>query len=64
MELQQGKTDARSRFYRRSSFVKRLMGNLNSPVLFTATNLGHMKQTRLERSRIAGLKEELVTLYK
>jgi radical SAM superfamily enzyme YgiQ (UPF0313 family) len=64
MELQQGKTDARIRFYNRISFVKRFFGNLQSPVLFTATNLGHMKQTRVERGRLAGLKTELIKLYK
>ena len=64
LELQQGKTDARTRFYRRISFVKRLLGNLNSPVLFTATNLGHMKQSRVERGRLAELKQELSDTYK
>lgn len=58
-ELQQGKTDARTRFYRRISFLRRLLGNLKSPVLYTATNLGHMKQARVERNRIAALKQEL-----
>ena len=40
------------------------MGNLNSPVLFTATNLGHMKQSRVERGKLAGLKAELSNLYR
>jgi len=38
IELQQGKTMARTRFYRKVSFLFRLLGNLNSPVLFTASN--------------------------
>lgn len=59
IELQQGKTMARTRFYRKVSFLFRLLGNLNSPILFTATNYGHMKQAKVERRRFAGLKSEL-----
>jgi len=63
MELQIGKILARSRFYRTFSFLSRLMGNMNSPVLFTATNYGHMKQSKVERRRFAGLKTELFDNY-
>lgn len=63
IELQQGKTMARTRFYRKLSFFMRLLGNLNSPVLFTATNYGHMKQAKVERRRFAGLKSELFDQY-
>jgi len=59
IELQQGKTMARLRFYRKISFFFRLLGNLNSPVLFAATNYGHMKQAKVEYRRFAGLKQEL-----
>ncbi|NQV02525.1 MAG: B12-binding domain-containing radical SAM protein [Bacteroidia bacterium] len=63
LELQIGKIMARTRFYRKISFLMRLVGNLKSPLLFTATNYGHMKQTKVERKRFAGLKSELFDHY-
>jgi radical SAM superfamily enzyme YgiQ (UPF0313 family) len=63
VELQAGKILARTRFYRKISFLIRLFGNLTSPVLFAATNYGHMKQTRIERKRFAGLREELLDRF-
>ncbi|MBC8436152.1 MAG: B12-binding domain-containing radical SAM protein [Bacteroidetes bacterium] len=63
LELQIGKIMARTKFYRKLSFLMRLLGNLKSPILFTATNYGHMKQTRIERRRFAGLKSELFDHY-
>jgi len=63
LELQIGKILARTRFYRIFSFLSRLMGNMTSPVLFTATNYGHMKQAKIERRRLAGLKTELFDHY-
>lgn len=63
LELQIGKIMARTRFYRKFSFLLRLLGNLNSPVLFTATNYGHMKQAKVERRRLPGLKSELFDHY-
>jgi DNA helicase TIP49 (TBP-interacting protein) len=63
LELQIGKIMARTRFYRKFSFLLRLMGNMTSPILFTATNYGHMKQTRVERKRFSGLKAELLDHY-
>ena len=64
LELQTGKTIARKRFYRISSLLRRFPGNMYSPFIYTATNLGHMKQARIEKKRIAGLKSELKKLYK
>jgi len=63
LELQIGKIMARTRFYRLFSFLLRLTGNLTSPVLFAATNYGHMKQARIERKRLPGLREELLDHY-
>ena len=63
LELQIGKIMARTKFYRKISFLLRLLGNLNNPVLYTATNYGHMKQARVERRRFAGLKSELFDHY-
>lgn len=63
LELQIGKIMARTRFYRKISFLMRLLGNLKSPILFTATNYGHMKQAKVERRRFAGLKSELFDHY-
>jgi len=64
LELQIGKILARTRFYRKFSFLQRLMGNMTSPVLFTATNYGHMKQAKIERQRFLGLKTELFDHYR
>ena len=63
LELQIGKIMARTKFYRKLSFLMRLLGNLNNPVLFAATNYGHMKQTQVERRRFASLKSELFDHY-
>ena len=63
LELQIGKIMARTKFYRKYSFLKRLLGNLKSPILFTATNYGHMKQAKVERRRLPGLKLELFDHY-
>ncbi|MCK4361035.1 MAG: B12-binding domain-containing radical SAM protein [Bacteroidales bacterium] len=58
-ELQIGKINARKKFYSISSVLKRLSGNLYSPVIYFATNYGHMKQVKVEAKRIAKLKSEL-----
>ncbi len=58
-ELQIGKFNARKKFYRISSVLKRLPGNLYSPVIYFATNYGHIKQVKVEAKRIAKLKSEL-----
>jgi len=58
-ELQIGKINARRRFYSISSVLKRLSGNLYSPLIFLATNYGHMKSVRVEAKRIATLESEL-----
>jgi len=63
LELQIGKIMARTKFYKKLSFLFRLFGNLNNPILFTAINYGHMKQARIERRRFAGLKSELFDHY-
>ncbi len=58
-ELQIGKINARKKFYSISSVLKRLSGNLYSPVIYFATNYGHMKQVKVEAKRIVRLKSEL-----
>ena len=58
-ELQSGKVGAKKRFYSISSVLKRLSGNLYSPIIYFATNYGHMKQVKVEAKRIAKLKSEL-----
>ncbi len=58
-ELQIGKVNARKKFYRLSSVLKRLSGNLYSPVIYFATNYGHMKQVKVEGKRMLKLKSEL-----
>lgn len=58
-ELQIGKINARKKFYSISSVLKRLLGNLYSPVIYIAINYGHMKQVKVEAKRIAKLKSEL-----
>ena len=58
-ELQIGKFNARKKFYKRWSVLKRLSGNLYSPLIYFATNYGHMKQVKVEAKRIEKLKSEL-----
>ena len=58
-ELQMGKVNARKKFYRISSVLRRLSGNMYSPLIYFATNYGHMKQVKVEGKRIAKLKTEL-----
>ncbi len=58
-ELQIGKVKARKDFYSISSVIKRLSGNLYSPILYFATNYGHMKQLKVEAKRIDKIKAAL-----
>ena len=58
-ELQIGKINARKKLYSISSVIKRSFGNLYNPVIYFATNYGHMKQAKVEAKRIAKLKSEL-----
>nr|NQU89832.1 B12-binding domain-containing radical SAM protein [Bacteroidota bacterium] len=58
-ELQAGKVKARKEFYRISSVLTRVSGNLYSPIIYFATNFGHMKQVKVEAKRIVKLKSEL-----
>jgi len=59
-ELQIGKVNAKKQFYSISSVLKRLSGNLYSPLIFFAINYGNMKQVKVEAKRITGLKSELL----
>ncbi len=52
MELQVGKTCTRKKFYKASCVLKRLWGNLFSPVIYLILNYGHMKQSKVEMKRI------------
>jgi radical SAM superfamily enzyme YgiQ (UPF0313 family) len=58
-ELQMGKVNSRKKFYRISSVLSRLTGNLYSPFIYFATNYGHMKQVRVEARRINRIKSVL-----
>ena len=58
-ELQVGKVEARKKFYSISSVLKRFSGNLYSPIMYFATNYGHMKQVKVEAKRIVKIKSEL-----
>jgi radical SAM superfamily enzyme YgiQ (UPF0313 family) len=59
LELQAGKIRARKTFYRITSVLRRFRGNLYSPVIYFATNYGHMKQVRVEAKRMVTLKSTL-----
>jgi radical SAM superfamily enzyme YgiQ (UPF0313 family) len=59
LELQISKVKARKEFYNLRSVLKRLTGNLYSPLIYIATNYGHMKQVKVEARRIEKLKTEL-----
>jgi len=58
-ELQAGKVGARKKFYTISSVLKRFSGNRYSPLIYFATNYGHMKQVKVEAKRMAELESEL-----
>jgi radical SAM superfamily enzyme YgiQ (UPF0313 family) len=58
-ELQMGKIKARKSFYTFGSVLKRLFGNLYSPVIYFATNLGHMRQVKVETARMERIKKTL-----
>jgi radical SAM superfamily enzyme YgiQ (UPF0313 family) len=57
--LQMGKVNARKKFYSFWSVLRRALGNLYSPLIYFAMNLGHMKQVKLEARRITSLKPTL-----
>lgn len=57
--LQMGKVNARKKFYSFWSVLRRSIGNLYSPIIYFAMNLGHMKQVKLEAQRIARLQPKL-----
>ena len=59
LELQAGKIRARKTFYRFSSVLRRFSGNMYSPLIYFATNYGHMKQVRVEAKRMIKLKTGL-----
>ena len=58
-ELQISKVEARKKFYSLGSVLKRFSGNMYSPLIYFATNYGHMKQVRVEARRVASLKSKL-----
>jgi radical SAM superfamily enzyme YgiQ (UPF0313 family) len=58
-ELQMGKVNARKKFYTIKSVMQRLSGNLYSPLIYFATNFGHIKQVKVEGKRIERLKSKL-----
>jgi len=58
-ELQIGKVNARKKFYTIWSVLKRLPGNMYNPIIYFATNFGHMKQVKVEAKRMERLKSEL-----
>jgi radical SAM superfamily enzyme YgiQ (UPF0313 family) len=58
-ELQMGKINARRRFYKKRSVLKRLKGNLSNPILYFVTNYGHMKQVKVESARMERIKHDL-----
>ena len=58
-ELQIGKVNARKKFYSTKSVIRRLSGNMYNPLIYIATNYGHIKQVKVEGKRIAGLKSKL-----
>ncbi len=63
LELQIGKVNARKKLYSRSSVLMRLSGNLYNPILYFATNFGHMKQVKVEARRMTKLMPELFENY-
>jgi radical SAM superfamily enzyme YgiQ (UPF0313 family) len=62
-ELQEGKLRARKQFYKYSTVLRRLLGNLYSPFIFLSTNFGHIKQTKREQKRMSKLHTDLFSNY-
>lgn len=58
-ELQSSKIKARKKFYKLSSVLKRLTGNMYNPLIYFTMNYGHMKQVRVEERRMEEIKHEL-----
>ena len=58
-EVQVLKTAAKKRFYSLPSVFERLLGNMFSPVIYLFTNMGHMRQVKVEAQRMIRLKPEL-----
>lgn len=58
-ELQSSKIKARKKFYKLSSVLKRLPGNMYRPLIYFTMNYGHMKQVRVEEKRMNSIKSEL-----
>jgi radical SAM superfamily enzyme YgiQ (UPF0313 family) len=58
-DLQYYKLVARKKFYSKRSVIKRFFGNMYSPVIYFATNFGHMKQVKVEARRMVELKDRL-----
>jgi radical SAM superfamily enzyme YgiQ (UPF0313 family) len=58
-ELQVGKIKARKLFYSMPSILLRFLGNLYSPIIYLATNYGHMKQVRVEAKTLVKLRSSL-----
>jgi radical SAM superfamily enzyme YgiQ (UPF0313 family) len=54
-ELQTGKTFARDKFYSIPSVFRRLWGNLHHPLIYLATNYGHMRQVKVEKKYLNSL---------
>ncbi|MDW7690740.1 radical SAM protein [Flammeovirgaceae bacterium SG7u.111] len=61
-ELQMGKINARKKFYSFSSVLKRSTGNMYNPLIYFATNFGHMKQAKVEAERMERIKDDLFEL--
>lgn len=58
-ELMAGKIRSRKKFYNARSILRRLLGNLNHPVIYMAMNWGHVKGVRVEEKRLAVVKKEI-----
>lgn len=58
-ELMAGKIRSRKEFYSARSILRRLLGNLNHPVIYMAMNWGHVKGVRVEEKRLAVVKKEI-----
>lgn len=53
LELQLGKINAKDKFFRLSSIIKRMSGNLSNPAIYLATNFGYRKLAKAEKKRIS-----------
>jgi radical SAM superfamily enzyme YgiQ (UPF0313 family) len=64
VELMVGKIRAGKKFYGAWSTLRRLLGNLRHPLIYTAMNRGHIEAVKVEAKRLAAVKGDIYHIAK